>query len=76
MNKFQKVLPNGSEVLAMDDDGQMRHGIVTTHTEDSNEGNGLIVRFDDGHWFEFGYQYIDVDRAGNSYVVAWDESLL
>jgi hypothetical protein len=68
-NKFEMAFPNGSEVQASDYDGVMRHGVVTTHTEDRSEGDGLIVRFDDGHWFEFGYQYIDLDNPDNSYVI-------
>lgn len=69
MNKYQKAFPIGSEVYARDHDGEMRHGVISIHTEDRNEGNGLIVRFDDGHWFEFGYQYIDLDNPDNSYVI-------
>lgn len=71
MNRFQKVFPNGTNVLALDDEaGKMLPGVVTTHTEDRGTGeNGLIVRFDDGHWTEFPYGYIDLKNPSNSYVI-------
>lgn len=70
MNKFQKAFPNGSRVQAFDEIDGWKTGNVSIHTENrmDHDGNGLIVKFDDGSWTEYPYSYIDLDDPKNSLV--------
>lgn len=58
---WQDLYPNGSAVLAFNDaTGKMEPGTITTHTADMRgHGDGLIVRFEDGAWIEYGYSFLD-----------------
>jgi len=71
MTNWMELYPIGSKVVALSPDNKMEEGTITTHTANMHgQEYGLIVRFADGFWAEYGYSFLDEKNpsSDNSFV--------